>query len=1437
VCQSSANRERLLAFVTTEGFTTGTLSYFSIFKVTDPSNILYEVGWSTYGGNHSPYYLGAAHGLDIYEASDNKLYCIIASEDSRAVTMFDVDDPTSASHKTYFQDWTDLTGARDVSVIDIGGTKIAAVAVRGKHRLVLFDVDNATFTEKGDISGFGSPNYLGYATSVECIVIDGTEYAILTAEYDDALTIFDISDYDNIIHVGVISGAGSPNYLDHARDVKLKQIGSNFYAFVCSINDSSFTIIDITTPSSPTLVKTFVGSGAPYYLDAPRRVAVITIQGKEYATVACHDTDNVSAFDVTTPASASFVGRIYGAGSPNYLNNVKGCDLVKIGGTPYLFTVAGEPDLGGGPPDDDALSSFEISIGFDGSSNTTTAVTADLTGTFLLAGTAATQTSVTAYLTIPADMAAFMAEVRKPHWLPVRRAYMLDSGDGEHEITNWVSNFDRILWQVEQALHPNVFTANNCQISLKNEDARFDIDNASNFFVGTLGRSQDGYKVPVVIKCGYRTSEGDEKEILVTVFYGVLVDIDTTLKDDVATIDLQCVSRKLRDAKIEDFGEQWTNERLYGGDTFCYTSAPIPAAWDGTQEPNIPVKNTRSGDPTGNYPGAFPPFGFVELDDEIIYYSYYENSTLKGCMRGRFGTTPAAHDNETEVALTLMDGSATDGRYFQFMAYPLSEGSVENATSSDGQIDIVEEGTLLGVPNVDKKTTGFIDYDAGVLELLAAPTDLTTLTSTYKSCFRTITYYSLAKRLLEAEGFATTLVEEAVLADYLGRTIPINIGKVTSAYQGGSLTMIPGMKAYALAVDSSGNIYIGVGKYLIKWDGEKYDLLANLGPDNFIYKLGLDASGNVYGISGKTDSGTYRSIFKFDGEAISFLLTGDVTGGADYRNYGDETDQEGGQWPNFTVDDTNSVVWYLFRDSGGNRGIAKIALTGGSPTKYTRSLSTNGRSDFVDTGTTIEFFYTKDVGGGGYEIRYETLTKSTGTWVDHGFIKNSVDLLIPVDCIYNSTDGKIYMNILRISVNWHCWFCSIDKDFITETDLIQHDGYGDKKYDAWHGRFCGGVIYDGHVWMIRGTGVAMDGDQDEGTGHIYKIGDNEIEDMGALSLRPVTEDTHFLRDEVSGHSAVMVYRSSDQAIFYIATDKIVRYDDKYGYSLGHYAKTFVPIVREANLNGRKVWDVLSELAKLANFELGVSKEGVVFWRERLSTTSVLASNINASVVTIPSDGTNIDDFESDGMIQIGTEVIKHTGISGNDFTGCTRGAWESTAATHSEDDRIWEIHEVLANFAPAEGANLKYAQKEPNWDDIYNYIEVPYGDRELVFDWKMNKGPWIGSSEQKYGRRTMRIDNNFLTDDDIYQAESLGFRAFDFWHHRHTLVTLETKWQPQLDLGNTLSIKQTARTIFDYSIARLRQMEMVLSDFYIKMVALVAPGRYRENVYEYEYDE
>lgn len=1025
----------------------------------------------------------------------------------------------------------------------------------------------------------------------------------------------------------------------------------------------------------------------------------------------------------------------------------------------------------------------------------------------------------------------FLKEIQKPSWFPVHRVYMLDINGVEVEITKRIARMDRLLWQIEQQFRINEFVGSNCRIDVKNEDEEFDIDNASNFFVTELNRPQDGYKTPVTIKCGYKL---DGTEELVDMFYGLIVDADISTEDDIISFDLQCVSRLLMDADTDDMGNQWTDQQIYGGSVHCYLDGAI----DPTDK-SIIVKNV----PTGQFPSGFPPVGYIEIassigyvtdvdfgaettekktqiEYEIIHYSQLNANSFEGCLRGAFGTKAATHLDNTIVKILLLDGNNTGDTKFSFLLPPISKNSVSAISSSDGNISLVEERNFL--VTLFPKTTGWIDYENGILELAEAPTDPTSLIATYKTAYRQLSYHGIVKKLLINKGFNISLVEDIVLWDYLRRRVSTTYGQITHANDGGTPTLLKlNASINAICIGSADDLlYLGVENSIIQWDGEQFNLIASLpNADDTIVRLAAHSNGKFYGVYGDKYFYSNKTVFEYDGSFI------DIATIAEYIDPRPVFGYYGGQWRNFSVDETNGVVWFLYSDPAtSGRGIAKVNFDGTGLTLYSRPAKidvapylTAHWMDFVDVGNTIEFFYTYSITG---DLTYDMLTKATGVWANNGVITMPYTNLAPVDVVYHPTEDRIYLN----AVSTYGYLISVPRGSNIKTQLLEYDWYA----IGHRGRICGMVYYpyDGYIYGIRGDENAR-GDVgaagDSATGHIYRIKNNVAEDMGNHSERLD------LSGFVLGSSAVMAYRESDDALFFISTDYDMQDDPDYGYQLFRYSPQLATIIQLVDIDGRKVWDVLSELAILVNYELGVTGDGKVFWRRRHAGVTYLNGNHNDTVTTINTDGTGMTDFETAGIIQIDQEPIYHAGKTSSSFTACTRGYKGSTAAAHTNSTVILEIHQILQN-QPLE-KNLKYAKKLPNWDEIYNYIEVPYGDLKVHFDYALAGETYVGSSEQKYGRRSMTISNQFLTTRDALIAMACGWRYYDWYHQRTSLLEIETKWQPQLELGDIISIKQPFRAIFNYVVARIRRIELSLEKCYLQITAVHRIDPYLETIY------
>ena len=1449
-------------------------------------------------GAGAPNYLDGAYDVVMHTIGALEV-AFTVSYDDNTLSAFDITDPTTPTLLDTITGTGSpnyLDGPTSIAISVIGGTEYALITSFRDNALTIFDVSDPTnITHTGDIAGIDAPNYLEGAYAVYEYTISGTEYALVASYTNDAFVIIDISTPGSPSKTAHLTGAGTSNYLGGAHGVVAAAISANHYAFVVGYTDNSVVAIDIDTPGSPALADTPTGASPPNYLGGAHSLDYGLVSTTEYLFITAFTDDALTVIDVSTPATMAQVGELIGADSPNYLERPAGIKLTTLESEKVCFissywddsivtvnvetpsspvysggiigredyipdhpgAIVGVSDLLGGVHaldlrtidgthyiaavsyEDDALVILEADpLGETQSLSCTVAITSDVSAN-MQKGVAATLTVTVAIASsvilnntsISGDL---LAEIKKPHWYPITRLSMVDSGGTKHDVTDKVADWDRILWQIEQKYYPNVFTGNNCRLTLKNENEEYDIDKSDNYFVDTLGREQDGYKTPCIIECGYKLPDGEIA--LVPFFYGLIVEIEATTDHDRVGIQLQDVSRVLMDEEILDFGTQWTGARIYGGNTFTEVNTPVT----GTRLEDTQIK--VSG---GNFPDDFPLSGYVKLEDEIVYYSYLSTDGLEGVKRGRLGTNMVAHDVGIKVFLLLDDGSDCDGVFFQFPEFPISEGSVSSVTSSDGTVEIIESGSFIfGTPSDEQNLKGYIDYEKGVLELADEPTDSGSLVATFKSAFRNVTYHSLARELLTRQSYRTDHIEDITFNDYLDRTIPAVFGSISTVWDGDNPISISGGQVLAITLGSDDNLYIGLGRYLLRFNGEKYDLLADLGIDHLIYRLGADNDGNIYGISGSDDPDDPfypqidKDVFKWDGQSIEILVSGEAAY-YNFTNIQEHTSgqSEGSQWKGFSVDTANNVVWYLF-NTGANEGVAKIAFAGGSPTRYNRTVE-DERMDFTDAGLTIEFFY---LAGGTDYIQYDTLTKAGGTWTARGIVKSGFGNPQKVlDVIYNPFDGKIYFNVIDITGTearqWHGGFYSVIKGTTTVTLIETYSGIPTGKDYPYESRYCGGVIVGDYIYFVKGAGISYGDPVDSATGHLVRVNNNAIDDLSSIGLRPATRTSrgHFLREQVTGHSAVMAYRPTDGTVFYIISDAVVRYDEDYQYSPGAYSKIYTPRIRVADLNGRNVWDVLSEIAVLSGYELGVSRDGDVFIRERASDIEVLNGDHNDSVATITASGVWIADFPTEGYIQIGSEVIEYTGVSGSTFTGCIRGSYNSTASTHPDEAQIWRIDQIIGNFPSPLEDTLVTANRLSNQEEIYNIIEVPYGEFKIKFDYEFAGESFAGSSESLYGRKPLTISNSFLTNDDYYQAESLGFIYYSRNNSRHSLLEVDTKFQPQLGLGDMLSVKQNIRVLLDYSISRIRRIELNINDFGVRIMALVKPGRYRRSLGDYEY--
>ena len=253
-----------------------------------------------------------------------------------------------------------LNGVRGVAIATIGSSTYAVAASEVDDGIQIIDISNPNSPSAvGKLLDTDGTFELNGAVGLTITTIGGSTYAVVAANADSGISIIDISTPSSPSHVGLVSDDGD-KLLKNAYHVAIATIGGSTYAVVTGNGDDGIEIIDISTPSSPSSVGRLADdsdkggcTSSDVCLDNPVDVAIATIGGSTYAVVVAHNDDGVEIIDISDPTNPSSVGRITKADdTTRELNASNGLALATIGGSTYAV-VTGH--------DDDGISIIDIS--------------------------------------------------------------------------------------------------------------------------------------------------------------------------------------------------------------------------------------------------------------------------------------------------------------------------------------------------------------------------------------------------------------------------------------------------------------------------------------------------------------------------------------------------------------------------------------------------------------------------------------------------------------------------------------------------------------------------------------------------------------------------------------------------------------------------------------------------------------------------------------------------------------------------------------------------------------------------------------------------------------------------------------------------------------------------------------------------------------------
>mgnify|MGYP003635428614 FL=1 len=224
----------------------------------------------------------------------------------------------------------------------------------------------------------------------------------------------------------------------------------------------------------------------------------------------------------------------------------------------------------------------------------------------------------------------------------------------------------------------------------------------------------------------------------------------------------------------------------------------------------------------------------------------------------------------------------------------------------------------------------------------------------------------------------------------------------------------------------------------------------------------------------------------------------------------------------------------------------------------------------------------------------------------------------------------------------------------------------------------------------------------------------------ALTYLSLTNDVITRMNEVALTSATFTDARGVQVQCQNAVNESIRYINQreFGYSFNHETNTSTLVPGQCKYtvptNTKSIDYNTSRIKK--NTTLNTSgnslttlnyneyiKNGFGNQEDEVVQTTLNGSHSNSVATLTLTSTTNLS---STGTVYIGSEQVTYTGITGNDITGCTRGANSTTASAHSSGVAVTQFDN---------GGVPRNIVRTPD----NNYLLYPYPDKEytLAFDY------------------------------------------------------------------------------------------------------------------------
>ena len=198
--------------------------------------------------------------------------------------------------------FTELNGVFSITTITIDSSTYALVAAINDNGVQIINITTPSnpIAASAVTDGENYPELQG-PVSITTTTIGSSTYALVASNADHGVQIIDVTDPYQPSPTSILQDNSNSLELMHPRSITTATIGSSTYALVTSQIDDTVSIVNITTPSTPTKASA-VSDGSKYKnLNEPYSITTTIIGSSTYALVAAKGDDGVQVIDITNP--------------------------------------------------------------------------------------------------------------------------------------------------------------------------------------------------------------------------------------------------------------------------------------------------------------------------------------------------------------------------------------------------------------------------------------------------------------------------------------------------------------------------------------------------------------------------------------------------------------------------------------------------------------------------------------------------------------------------------------------------------------------------------------------------------------------------------------------------------------------------------------------------------------------------------------------------------------------------------------------------------------------------------------------------------------------------------------------------------------------------------------------------------------------------------